>query len=65
MTACGSICALLLLPPSSRLDPGGASPHDPVAALLLLLPHRLHVSALPTGQGRTLLLHRHLPDLGK
>lgn len=50
---------------SSRLDPGSAGPHDPVPALLLLLPHCIRVSAVQTGQGRTLLLHRHLPDLGK
>ena len=46
------------------MDPGSAGPHDPVLALLLLLPHCVCVSALQTGQGRTLLLHRHLPDLG-
>lgn len=50
---------------SSRLDPGGAGPHDPVPALLLLLPDCVRVSALQTGQGRTLLLYRHLPGLGE
>lgn len=50
---------------SSRLDPGSPSPHDPVHTLLLLLPHCVLVSAVQAGQGRALLLHRHLPDLGK
>lgn len=50
---------------SPRLDPGSASSHDPVSALLLLLPHCVFISAVQTGQGRTLLLHCHLPDLSK
>lgn len=50
---------------SSRLDPGSSGPHDSVHTLLLLLPHCLFVSAVQAGQGRTLLLHRHLPDLGE
>lgn len=37
---------LFCLPP--RLDPSSASSHDPVSALLLLLPHCVFISAVQT-----------------
>lgn len=52
-----------VVPP--RLDPGGAGPDDPGRALLLLLAGGLRLPAVQTGEGRSLLLHRHLPDLGQ